>query len=45
EEKSKTMHPDQISFYGTSNAYQARWDKVQEERTSLYADLLEAEAI
>jgi len=45
EEKSRTMNPDQISFYGTSNAYQARWDKVQEERTSLYADLLEAEAI
>ena len=45
EEKSKTMNSDQISFYGTSNAYQARWDKVQEERTSLYADLLEAEAI
>ena len=45
EEKTKAMNSDQISFYGTSNAYQARWDKVQEERTSLYADLLEAEAI
>ncbi len=39
------MNPDQIRFYGTSKAYQARWDKVQIERSTLYADLLEAEAI
>ena len=39
------MSPEQIRFYGTSKAYQARWDKVQAERTSLYADLLEAEVI
>ena len=39
------MSREQIRFYGTSKAYQARWDKVQTERTSLYADLLEAEAI
>jgi len=45
EEKSSTMSRDQIQFYGTSEAYQARWNKVQEQRTSLYADLLEAEAI
>lgn len=45
EDKAKDMSPDQIKFYGTSKAYQARWDKVQEERISLYADLLEAEAI
>lgn len=35
----------QLRFYGTSNAYQARWEKVQNERSSLYADLLEAEAL
>ncbi len=39
------MSPLQISFYGTSKAYQVRWDKVQEQRNALYADLLEAEAI
>lgn len=45
EDEAKSMSPEQIRFYGTSKAYQARWDKVQSERTSLYADLLEAEAI
>lgn len=45
EEEAEKMTPAQISFYGTSKAYQARWDKVHKEKTSLYADLLEAEAI
>ncbi|WP_167631695.1 DUF1837 domain-containing protein [Mariprofundus ferrooxydans] len=45
EEEATKMSREQIRFYGTSKAYQARWDKVQTERTSLYADLLEAEAI
>ena len=45
EDEAAKMPPEQIRFYGTSKAYQARWDKVQAERTSLYADLLEAEAI
>lgn len=45
EDEVAKMSSDQIRFYGTSKAYQARWDKVQTERTSLYADLLEAEAI
>lgn len=45
EEEAKIMSREQISFYGTSKAYQARWDKVQEQKTTLYADLLEAEAI
>jgi hypothetical protein len=45
DEEAKGMSRDQIRFYGTSKAYQARWDKVQNERTNLYADLLEAEAI
>lgn len=45
ENESKNMSQNQIQFYGHSKAYQARWDKVQEQRTNLYADLLESEAI
>jgi len=45
EEEATKMTREQIRFYGTSKAYQARWDKVQAERTTLYADLLEAEAL
>ncbi len=45
ENESKSMSYEQISYYGTSKAYQSRWDKVQKERTNLYADLLEAEAL
>ena len=45
EEEAKSMNDSQIRSYGTSKAYQARWDKVQAERTILYADMLEAEAI
>jgi hypothetical protein len=45
EEVAKIMSQEQIRFYGTSKAYQVRWDKVQSVKASLYADLLEAEAI
>ena len=45
EEEAKTMSNEQLNFYGTSKAYQHRWDKVQEQRTALYADLLEAEVL
>ena len=45
EEEAEKMSREQLRFYGTSKAYQARWDKVHTERASLYADLLEAEAI
>jgi hypothetical protein len=45
ENELECMKDDQIHFYGISNAYQARWDRVKAERTTLYADLLEAEAI
>lgn len=45
EDESKNMSREHIRLYGTSKAYQARWDKVQAERASLYADLLESEAI
>lgn len=45
ENEAKTMSQEQIRFYGTSKAYQTRWDKVQNKRTFLYADMLESEAI
>jgi len=45
EEEAKTMSDSQVRSYGTSKAYQARWDKVQTERAALYADMLEAEAL
>lgn len=34
-----------IQYYGVTKAYQARWKQVHSEKTVLYADLLEAEAI
>lgn len=45
EDEARSMSYEQIRFYGISRAYQVRWDKVKCERTTLYADLLEAEAI
>ena len=45
ESEAKGMTPEKIRHYGRSKGYQARWDKVQEQRTALYADLLESEAI
>jgi len=45
EDKAQKMSSEQIRFYGTQKAYEARWDQVQSVRSSLYADLLEAEAI
>ncbi|MCW9058473.1 MAG: hypothetical protein OQL11_06355 [Gammaproteobacteria bacterium] len=45
KEEADKMSKDLIRFYGTSKAYQERWDKVQKERTSIYADLLESEAL
>lgn len=45
DDEAKKMSSEQIRFYGVSKAYQARWEKVQKERTALYADLLESEAI
>lgn len=44
-EEQKTMADEDIRYYGTSKAYQARWERVQTERTSLYADLLQSEAL
>lgn len=45
EDEAKNMSRDEISYYGTLKAYEARWDKVYTEKTNLYADLLEAEAL
>ena len=45
EGEAKNMSQEQIRYYGTSKAYQARWDKVQKVKSDLYADLLEAEAL
>lgn len=45
EDVASKMSRDKVRFYGKLKGYQARWDKVKTERTSLYADLLEAEAI
>lgn len=44
-EELKTMSDEDVRYYGTSKAYQARWERVQTERTSLYADLLQSEAL
>ena len=45
EGEAKLMTREKIQYYGTSKAYEARWNNVQKERTNLYADLLEAEAL
>jgi len=45
EDAAAKMNPEEIRFYGTSKAYKERWSKVQAERKSLYADILETEAI
>lgn len=45
EDKARNMSSEQINYYGTSKAYRTRSEKVQNEKISLYADLLESEAI
>ena len=45
EDEARKMSHEQLRFYGTSKAYQTRWDKVQQQKMALYADLLEAEAV
>ncbi|MGV0981011.1 MAG: hypothetical protein ACOYB0_01480 [Polynucleobacter sp.] len=45
EDEAKLMTREKIQYYGTSKAYEARWNNVQKERANLYADLLEAEAL
>lgn len=45
EDEAKNMSEAGVKYYGMSKAYQNRWEKVHAQRTILYADLLEAEAI
>ena len=45
EDQAANMEQNKIDHYGRTQAYQARWDRVQKERTNLYADLLESEAL
>jgi hypothetical protein len=45
EEEAKKMSQEKLRFYGTSKAYGARFDKVQAQKSSLHADLLEGEAL
>lgn len=45
EEQANKMSHDEIRFFGLAGAYQARWQAVQEQKTTLYAALLEAEVL
>lgn len=45
EEEAKDMSREQLRYYGLSNAYQKRWDKVTEARADLQTELLEAEVL
>jgi len=44
-EDGKTYSHQEKKHYGTANAYQKRWEKVQNAKDELNTDLLEAEAI
>jgi hypothetical protein len=44
EEKAKHMTHDEIRFYGLSDAYQKRWDKVISAKSMLSVNLTESEA-
>ena len=45
EEERKKMSAEEQRYYGTSQAYQRRWDKVSEARSELQTELLEAEVL
>lgn len=45
EEEGKRMSFEERRYYGTSQAYQRRWDKVSEVRSELQTELLEGEVI
>jgi hypothetical protein len=45
EAEAAKMSRDDISFYGSSRAYQSRWQKVADVRTELQTELLEAEVL
>ena len=44
-DEAKKMTRDELQFYGTSKAYQTRWDRVRVVRTTLDADVIEGEVI
>ncbi|MFZ5566608.1 MAG: hypothetical protein ACOY95_06365 [Pseudomonadota bacterium] len=44
-EEATRMDADEVRFYGTTRAYEERWRNVQEKRSALRAELLEAEAL
>jgi len=45
EGEIEKMSREERSYYGSSRAYQARWQKVAEVRTDLQTELLEAEVL
>ena len=45
EEEGQRMSAEERRYYGTSQAYQRRWDKVSEVRNELQTELLEAEVL
>jgi hypothetical protein len=45
EGEVKHMTPAELTYYGTSRAYQARWQRVSDIRTKLQAELLEADVL
>ena len=44
-EEATKMNADEIQHYGTTIAYQNRWEKVNKEKASLYPDILESKAL
>jgi len=45
KDQAENMNEEQIRYFGTSKAYQARWDRVTKARETLYPELLESEAL
>lgn len=45
KDEAEKMSRDELSYYGSSRAYQTRWQKVADVRTDLQAELLEAEVL
>ena len=45
EEDGKGMSAEERRYYGTSQTYQRRWDKVSEVRNELQTELLEGEVL
>ena len=45
KEEAEKMTSEELSFHGTSKAYQTRWNKVIEAHADLQAELLEGEVL